>query len=116
VKFFWLVIAIALTITVGYWIQLGQSRLRETQPMLPITFAHLDHRTESCVTCHHNFVDDSGSGLCFDCHKTDPDVRALIEIQFHGLCRDCHQKRQQSAMDGGPTRRCLDCHTADEAP
>ena len=44
----------------------------DTRPLLPLTFAHLDHREVNCITCHHNFTDDTGQGLCIDCHSTDP--------------------------------------------
>ena len=88
----------------------------ETRPLLPLSFAHADHRDVNCITCHHNFVDDTGSGLCVDCHKTNVDVRARIEPMFHTLCRDCHVKTQSDGEDAGPVRRCVDCHTADTAP
>lgn len=100
----------------GYFWTQWQADVRASKPLLPLTFAHLDHRQVSCIDCHHDFVDDSGKGLCFDCHKTDPAVSALIEEQFHGLCRDCHVEKQRLGEDSGPTRRCIDCHTADEAP
>ena len=100
----------------GYLIHIAQPVLRRSQPMLPLSFAHADHATVNCVKCHHNFIDDSGHGLCFDCHKTDQQVNALIEEQFHELCRDCHEKQQKLGEDGGPVRRCLDCHSPDEAP
>ncbi|MEM8767890.1 MAG: cytochrome c3 family protein [Pseudomonadota bacterium] len=101
----------------GLWVLAGgQEQARRERPMLPVTFAHTDHRTVNCVTCHHDYIDDSGKGLCFDCHKTDPAVNALVETHFHGLCRSCHLTLQAHGEDGGPTRRCIDCHTADEAP
>ena len=104
------------TFAAGYgWLQ-WQEKLRAERPMLPLTFAHLDHRSVNCVDCHHNFLDDTGQGLCFDCHKTDPTVNALMEEQFHTLCRNCHVEKQQQGEDAGPTRQCIDCHTADEAP
>ena len=106
-----------LTLGAGIWVLTGgQEQARRERPMLPVTFAHADHRTVSCVVCHHDYVDDSGHGLCFDCHKTDPAVSALVEEHFHGLCQGCHLERQAHGDDGGPTRRCIDCHTADEAP
>ncbi len=100
----------------GYLGHTWQQSLRAERPMLEVTFAHIDHRAVNCVECHHNFVDDTGQGLCFDCHKTDPAVNALIEVQFHDLCRGCHLDHQRSGEDGGPVRQCIDCHTADDAP
>ncbi len=84
--------------------------------MLAVTFAHADHTEQNCVVCHHNFTDDTGTGLCFDCHKTDPAVAPLIEEQFHDLCRGCHLEEQLAGGDHGPTRACIDCHQHDLAP
>ena len=94
----------------------GQQALRRNAAMLPLTFAHADHRNVNCVECHHNFVDRTGHGLCFECHQKHPAVSALMEAQFHALCRDCHLAKQRLGEDGGPVRRCLDCHRADDAP
>ena len=44
------------------------------------------------------------------------EVNALIEEQFHSLCRGCHVEQQRLGEESGPTRQCIDCHTADEAP
>lgn len=115
----WLVAAIvilsgAVTLLLGF--PALQTRLRADAPMLPVTFAHATHTTVNCITCHHNFVDSSGQGLCLDCHQHHPDVRALRETQFHTLCRDCHLEKHTLGEDGGPVRACVDCHTADEAP
>ena len=109
-------VLIAVSGGAGYGYQQWQLSLRAERPMLPLTFAHLDHRPVNCVACHHNFIDDTGQGLCFDCHKTDSEVNALIEDQFHTLCRGCHVEKQRLGEDGGPTRQCIDCHTTDEAP
>ena len=100
----------------GYGLHSWQQAARADRPMLPVTFGHADHRGVNCVDCHHNFVDSTGQGLCFDCHKRDTEVNALIEQQFHDLCRDCHQSRQRLGEDSGPLRSCVDCHTADDAP
>jgi hypothetical protein len=81
------VAAAAILVGLGWLASEGQQRLRAERAMLPVTFAHLDHRS---VT--------------------------LIETQFHTLCRDCHVEKQAEGEDGGPTRRCLDCHTTDDAP
>jgi hypothetical protein len=106
----------ALCSAAGYAWHAWQQDLRADRPMLEVTFAHIDHRAVNCVDCHHNFVDDTGQGLCFDCHKTDPAVTAVIEDQFHDLCRGCHETQQRLGEEAGPVRQCIDCHTADEAP
>ena len=85
-------------------------------PMLAVSFAHADHTHETCISCHHNYVDDTGTGMCFDCHKTDETVADLIEEQFHGLCRDCHIEKQAAGETHGPTRQCSACHVPDDEP
>jgi len=86
------------------------------KPILPMNFAHLDHVSENCVLCHHNYVDDTGGGICMNCHVTDQDVWPLLENQFHGLCRDCHAEKAAEEIDGGPPRECMACHLGDDLP
>ena len=93
-----------------------QAAARAGAQLLPVTFAHRDHDAVSCIACHHNYVDDTGQGLCFDCHKTDTSVNALVETQFHELCWGCHVSEQALGNDFGPTRQCIDCHEADDNP
>ena len=57
------------------------------EPILPMTFAHLDHTTVGCIDCHHNYVDDTGGEPCMLCHVTHDDVWPLLEEQFHTFCR-----------------------------
>ncbi len=105
-------IGIAVVLIGGYgW----RETLLHTKPLLPLTFGHADHHEVNCITCHHNFNDGTGQGLCIDCHKTDPKVRLQIEPIFHTLCRDCHVEKRAAGHDAGPVRRCSDCHTPDEA-
>lgn len=85
-------------------------------PILPMSFAHADHITENCILCHHNYVDDTGGGLCMNCHVTDASVWPLLEEQFHGLCRGCHEDKAALGEAGGPPRRCIDCHRGDDLP
>ena len=107
-----LVALLAITVAAAY----GRRDAVETRPLLPMTFAHDDHRSVNCITCHHNFVDTTGQGLCLDCHKTNVKVRLEIEPMFHTLCRDCHVQKHTAGEDAGPVRRCADCHTADDEP
>jgi len=86
------------------------------EPILPMNFAHLDHANENCVLCHHNYVDDTGGGLCMNCHVTDQDVWPLFENQFHDLCRGCHAEKAAEGIDGGPPRECMACHLGDDLP
>ena len=86
------------------------------EPILPMNFAHLDHVGENCVVCHHNYADDTGGGLCMNCHVTDPQVWPLLERQYHDLCRTCHAEKAAQGIDGGPPRECMACHTGDDLP
>lgn len=84
-------------------------------PVLPMTFAHGDHTSVGCVTCHHEFVDRSLGQTCMACHVTDRRVTGRLEDQFHGLCRSCHVREDAAGKPAGPTRRCRDCHHPDDA-
>lgn len=86
------------------------------EPILPMSFAHLDHVTEDCIVCHHNYVDDTGGGVCMNCHVTNQTVWPLFEQQFHDLCRGCHTEKAGEGIDGGPPRECMACHLGDDLP
>jgi hypothetical protein len=86
------------------------------EPILPMSFAHLDHVPVNCVDCHHNYVDDTGGGLCMSCHVTEQKVWPLFEQQFHDLCRGCHEDKAALGEDGGPPRECMACHLGDDLP
>ena len=91
-------------------------RYNSPEAILPMTFAHLDHTTVSCVECHHNYQDDTGRDPCMICHVTDQTVWPKFEEQFHDLCRGCHRRLERLAEPAGPTGRCAACHTEDQAP
>lgn len=86
------------------------------QKILPMTFAHADHKKEACVTCHHNFTDGLGFGNCMNCHVSDKEVWPVLEEQFHGLCRSCHEERDAEGKPHGPVRECINCHMVDDKP
>jgi len=88
----------------------------DAHALLPFKFAHQDHVETQCATCHHNYTDNTGHGLCIECHQTDERVSNLIEQQFHTLCRSCHEEKQISNLDSGPTRSCIACHQEDDEP
>lgn len=96
----------------GIWL-LREAQI-EAAPMLPMSFAHRHHGEVNCLICHHNYADDSGQGLCLQCHKSDPEIARQFETMFHDLCRDCHIERQRDGLDGGPTRACFGCHEGDD--
>ena len=109
-----------LVFVIAEWIGSNQDNPQvvphPVDPMLAVNFAHADHIEQNRVECHHNFADDTGTGMCFDCHKTDPEVADLIEEQFHDLCRNCHLEEQTEGGDHGPTRQCISCHVRDNKP
>ena len=80
------------------------------KPVLPMTFSHADHGAQSCVVCHHTFIDGIKGPACVRCHLTDPEVSGLFEAQFHTLCRSCHVEERVAGKPTGPTRRCIACH------
>jgi len=74
---------------------------------IEVNFPHDSHTSVNCVTCHHNYVDHSGTTACFECHHN---TAKSPESTFHTFCRNCHT---QLALDGtkhGPTRSCSACH------
>jgi hypothetical protein len=74
-------------------------------------FPHENHRAVSCIACHHNFVDNTGAGSCFDCHRgTRPDLPQAAEATFHEFCRDCHRGLAREGGKHGPVRECSGCH------
>lgn len=93
-----------------------EHRYNSPKPILPMSFAHLDHKSENCVLCHHNYIDDTGGDLCMNCHMTNQEVWPLLEYQFHTLCRDCHAEKAAQGIDGGPPRECMACHLGDDLP
>ena len=96
--------------------QSKQATLAAREP-LAMTFAHQDHSTQQCVSCHHNYQDNSGNGLCLECHLTNPALEFALREQFHDLCIGCHINE---ALDeegiSGPVRSCTACHLRDERP
>ncbi len=95
--------------------QLGH-HFGSAEPILPMTFAHFDHAQVGCLTCHHNYLDDTGNTQCMTCHLSEPTVSDLFEEQFHTLCRDCHAQLAADGQPSGPTRQCVACHLGDDRP
>ena len=81
-------------------------------------FPHENHRSVNCITCHHNFVDRTGFGGCYDCHRSArKDLPQQLEATFHEFCRDCHaQLARDDAGKHGPVRQCTGCHVEAAAP
>jgi hypothetical protein len=74
-------------------------------------FPHEKHRTVNCIACHHNFVDKTGAGSCFDCHRSArTDLPQAAEATFHVFCRNCHRNLAMERTKHGPVRECSGCH------
>jgi len=80
------------------------------QELIPVQFDHADHGTTQCIDCHHNFVDDTGGGTCYNCHKYEEDIAADMEKMFHNFCFDCHVQTRMEGEESGPMRECKGCH------
>ena len=85
-------------------------RYAPEEPLLPVIFEHGDHTETECVECHHNFIDNTGGGTCYNCHKYSPEIAGEIEKMFHDFCFDCHVTQRLTGEDSGPMRECAGCH------
>jgi hypothetical protein len=76
-----------------------------------INFPHDLHTSVSCVACHHNYVDHTGTTACVECHRSSrTDLVQSSEATFHTFCRDCHTQLALDSHKHGPTRSCAACH------
>lgn len=83
-----------------------------TKPaVIALNFPHELHTSVSCVTCHHNYVDHTGTTACIECHRSSrTDLGRSSEQTFHTFCRDCHTQLALDRHEHGPTRSCAACH------
>src|SRR5277367_6002808 len=96
----------------------GQRLLQPAMTPSPLHafFPHEQHRSVDCVACHHNFIDKTGAGNCYDCHRsTRPDLHQASEATFHEFCRGCHLQLALERRKHGPVRECSQCHS-EQAP
>jgi hypothetical protein len=78
---------------------------------IAVSFPHDSHTSVSCVICHHNFVDHTGTTACIECHRSArADLTHSSESTFHTFCRDCHTQLATNSEKHGPTRSCAACH------
>jgi predicted CXXCH cytochrome family protein len=91
---------------------LRESPLSRTQALV-VTFPHEKHASVACVTCHHEFLDRSGSGTCYSCHRSDrADLPRGAEALFHVFCLGCHRDPPSAGGRHGPVTGCASCHAA----
>ncbi len=117
--FFTLCVVLGLVFIALLYTSSSHYRFRQAeryQADLPMTFDHQTHAEQRCVGCHHNFIDNSGQGLCIQCHVNDAELNTQFERQFHRFCRGCHEEKQLLGEKHGPIRICSECHTTDTLP
>lgn len=84
---------------------------------LKVDFPHDKHREVNCVECHHNFIDRSGSGGCFGCHRSARiELRVGAEARFHDFCLGCHRDPPPAFEHHGPVTGCATCHLPNSRP
>ncbi len=105
-------IAVAICAVLVYATIALRTEMIKAQPLLPVLFDHADHTRENCIECHHNVVDDTGTGICYACHHDDPALKVTMLDDFHDFCRGCHLERTTTTEVGGPLRRCSACHAS----
>ena len=87
-----------------------------TPAVLHAYFPHENHRTVNSIACHHNYVDKTGFGSCYDCHRSArTDLPQVAEATFHEFCRDCHSGFAREHGKHGPVRECSGCHVESAA-
>lgn len=79
-----------------------------------VTLNHKKHAETSkieCLKCHHTWKKGETTGkLCHECHKAQPEGKALSAKEaFHKTCQDCHKKDKEAKKTAGPTT-CFACH------
>ena len=107
---YWGVSGVALGIIILLLAEGFRAHSTVSKPLLSVSFEHQSHTQTQCAECHHNFIDSSGGGTCYNCHKHTPDIAADIERTFHEFCFSCHIAKQREGEDAGPMRECSRCH------
>jgi DMSO/TMAO reductase YedYZ heme-binding membrane subunit len=78
---------------------------------IPLDFPHGKHGTVNCLTCHHNYADGTGWGLCVQCHRGGrKDLKEGVEARFHDFCLNCHRHPPATLKRHGPVAGCSACH------
>lgn len=84
---------------------------------LILDFPHEKHRAVSCVLCHHDYLDRSGTGSCVSCHRSGrEDIRVGVEARFHDFCLGCHRDAPSYLTGHGPETGCDTCHAPPSGP
>lgn len=82
-----------------------------SSPVDHARFDHADHTNFTCVSCHHNYVDKTGTETCTTCHKKISTTEWLrVDRMFHTFCTDCHRREAATGRKSGPIDHCSGCH------
>lgn len=107
-----LCVAAGVALSAGAWF--AHRHWQQGRPLMPLAFPHEPHASVNCITCHHDYKDQSpsvsGNRTCILCHKQSPALAVRIEADFHQLCQSCHLERLQAFHASGPVRSCQACH------
>ncbi len=88
----------------------SQQALHDT-PVDHAGFLHEDHTAFNCISCHHNFVDHTGSENCVNCHKRlSVSSTTRIDRVFHKFCIDCHEREWWRVRKALTVKSCKGCH------
>ncbi len=101
---------VCLAVALLFFAEAYRDKSAAQQALIPVLFDHADHSTSQCIECHHNFVDDTGGGTCYNCHKYTEDIAADMEKMFHDFCFGCHVQTRLEGEESGPMRECKGCH------
>jgi predicted CXXCH cytochrome family protein len=109
------VLALAALLLPGAALRLREPLLGRTGVLL-LDFPHDKHREVNCITCHHNFVDATGTAACISCHRSSrADLKVGAEARFHDFCFGCHREPPPPLARHGPVTGCAGCHAAAHA-
>ncbi len=111
-----IVAVIALSVACAVFVAIApmaEARLAglRRSPIDSAGFLHASHSKVTCVTCHHNFLDDTGKENCLNCHKRVSLSEPMrIDRMFHAFCGECHRDERTAGHKTGPIDDCSGCH------
>ena len=88
----------AMVLLVGYGSPFAEKPVRghyfeSPEPILPMSFAHIDHGSVNCLDCHHNYNDGTGGNLCMNCHMTNEEVWGVNVTNTHCVLRKSRTRK-----------------------
>ena len=109
------VLALAALLVPRAGLALRTPLLQRTNSLV-LDFPHDKHGEVNCITCHHNFVDTTGTAACISCHRSGrADLKVGAEARFHDFCLGCHRDPPPPLARHGPVTGCESCHATPRA-